>query len=165
VGRATVERGRRLDVAIVDELRRVAHLDGARGQRLDVATVHELRAAPPSSEAGAAHLDGASTSAGSTSPRARAVGRVKGPPHHPSHRRVVRVGTPVAWWSSVALAILRASMLATMMTAPRYTRRPRNRSDGGVARLRQPSRPQQRLNRVTNASPAGAISAPRGFRP
>ena len=37
--------------------------------------------------------------------------------------------------------------LATITTAPTYTRRPRNRTDGGVARWRHPSRPQQRLKR------------------
>ena len=34
-----------------------------------------------------------------------------------------------------------------MTTAPRYTLRPRNRTDGGVTRFRQPSRAQQKLRR------------------
>src|SRR5271170_6249412 len=87
-----------------------------------------------------------------------------GPCHHPSHRFVVRAGTPVTRRTDPSVPSACASMLATSTTAPRYTRRPRNRSDGGVARLRQPSRPQHKLNRRTNSSPACAISAPRGLR-
>ena len=75
-----------------------------------------------------------------------------------------RAGTPVACRSAFAVVRAWAMTLAMITTAPRYTRRPRKRSDGGVARLRQPSRPQQRLKRVTNSSPAAAISAPRGLR-
>ena len=79
---------------------------------------------------------GASSAAGPPSP----VG-----PRSPSHRRS-------------------ATALATITTAPTYTRRPRNRTDGGVARWRHPSRPQHRLKRRPNASAATAISPPRGLR-
>jgi hypothetical protein len=48
-----------------------------------------------------------------------------------------------------------------MTTAPTYTRRPRNRTEGGVARWRQPSRPQQRLKRRAKASAAAAKRPPR----
>ena len=89
---------------------------------------------------------------------------MNGPHHHPSHRRTVRAGTPVVDRISRSAVSACATMLATITTTPRYTRRPRKRTDGGSARLLQPSRPQQRLKRVTDLSPLGAISPPRGLR-
>jgi len=41
----------------------------------------------------------------------------------------------------------RARALTNTTNAPRYTRRPRNRTDCGVVRRRQPSRAQQKLRR------------------
>ena len=65
-------------------------------------------------------------------------------------------GTPVASraWRNVLSAIARTDASST--TPSKYTRRPRNRSEGGSARLRQPSRPQHSECRNVNASPASA---------
>lgn len=84
--------------------------------------------------------------------------------HQRSHRRSVRTGTPLCLLTSLKTLANSAAELASSTTTSRYTRRPRNRSDGGVARLRQPRRPQQSENRRENPSPADAISAPRGLR-
>ena len=91
--------------------------------------------------------DRARAPAAPTAPRtARVV--VNGPRHQRSHRRVVRAGTPVVRVDRArASSAASATTLATITTAPTYTRRPRNRTDGGVARRRHPSRPQQRLKR------------------
>ena len=55
---------------------------------------------------------------------------------------------PKSWESSRTLrGEAPCRMAATKMTtAPRYTFRPRNRTDGGVTLLRQPSRSQQKLS-------------------
>jgi hypothetical protein len=79
---------------------------------------------------------------------------VNGPRHQRSHRRVVRAAMPVDRRVALAARSITATMLATITTAPRYTRRPKNRTDGGVLRRRHPSRPQQRLNRRRKLSPA-----------
>jgi hypothetical protein len=39
------------------------------------------------------------------------------------------------------------SALTNTISAPKYTRRLKNRTEGGVQRRRQPSRAQQKLNR------------------
>ena len=57
-----------------------------------------------------------------------------GPRHQRSHRRVVRAGTPVVRTPAPTVATASATALASTTTAPTYTRRPRNRTDGGVAR-------------------------------
>jgi hypothetical protein len=59
---------------------------------------------------------------------------VNGPRHQRSQRRVVRAAIPVARFAAPALAAARATALATITTAPTYTRRPRNRTEGGMAR-------------------------------
>ncbi len=59
---------------------------------------------------------------------------VNGPRHQRSQRRVVRAATPVARAAARARAAPNALALTTITTAPTYTRRPRNRTDGGVAR-------------------------------
>ena len=82
--------------------------------------------------------------------------------HHALHRRAVRAGTPVSP-ASARPRIASATTLAMITTAPTYTRRPRNRTDGGVARRRHPRRPQQSPIRSIHSSDGGAISAPRGF--
>lgn len=89
---------------------------------------------------------------------------VNDPCHQRSHRRSVRAGTHEARDAALAAANARLRRLATSTTTPRYTRRPRNRTDGGVARLRQPSRLQQRLNRRENAPVISANAPQRGFR-
>jgi hypothetical protein len=86
---------------------------------------------------------------------------VNGPRHHPSHRRVVRAGTPVVQTPALTVAAATATALTSTTIAPMYTRRPRNRTDGGVARWRHPSRPQHRLKRRPIASAAIASSPPR----
>ena len=57
-----------------------------------------------------------------------------------------------------------ANALTSTTTAPRYTRRPRNRTDAGVVRRRQPSRAQQKLTRYGSLSPSTARATPRGLR-
>jgi hypothetical protein len=54
---------------------------------------------------------------------------------------------------------------ATKLTnkGARKTRRPKNRTDGGVTRRRQPSRAQQKLCRDPNAAPISP-HPPRGLR-
>jgi hypothetical protein len=89
---------------------------------------------------------------------------VNEPRHQRSHLRVVRDGTPVARTAALAAMLVSATAAATITTAPTYTRRPKNRTDGGVARRRHPSLPQQRLKRRTHPSAAPAICPPRGLR-
>src|SRR5208282_2843238 len=89
---------------------------------------------------------------------------VNGPRHQRRQRRVVRAATPVVRSAAAALAAARATTLARITTAPTYTRRPRKRNDGGMARRRQPSRPQHRLKRRPSPSPATPSSPPRGLR-
>lgn len=69
--------------------------------------------------------------------------------HHCRHRSTVRRSTPTSDRNLPARrGVSPASIAATSTTsAPRYTRRPKNRNDGGVTRRRQPSRSQQKLNR------------------
>jgi hypothetical protein len=93
-----------------------------------------------------------------------AQGFVNDPRHQRAHRRVVRAETPVVRAAAAAPVTASAIALTTTTTAPTYTRRPRNRNEGGMARCRHPSRPQQRLKRRLNASAAGATSPPRGLR-
>jgi hypothetical protein len=89
---------------------------------------------------------------------------VNGPRHQRSQRRVVRAAMPVDRRAALAVRLIIATMLATITTAPTYTRRPRNRTDGGVARRRHPSRPQQRLNLRWKLSATLPIRPPRGLR-
>src|SRR5262249_46017570 len=65
--------------------------------------------------------------------------------HHTRQRLSVRRLTPVISRRRAArFAVIPPSMaVASTTTADRYTRRPRNRSDGGVVRFRHPSRAQQ----------------------
>jgi hypothetical protein len=55
----------------------------------------------------------------------------------------VRAGTPVPSTVARVFATTCAHTQANTTTTSRYTRRPRNRSDGGSARFRQPAHPQQ----------------------
>jgi hypothetical protein len=59
--------------------------------------------------------------------------------HHAPHRRSVRIGTPVAARASRGTRARCATALASSTTASTYTRRPKNRSDGGSARARHPA--------------------------
>src|SRR5450432_3831000 len=115
-----------------------------------------------SSETGSRPRSGAGTSRADSSMNGLLV--VNGPCHQRSQRRVVRAGTPVARTEALTAIIVMAIALATTTTAPTYTRRPRKRTEGGMARRRHPSRPQQRLKRRSNASAAAASSPPRGLR-
>jgi hypothetical protein len=86
------------------------------------------------------------------------------PRHQRNHRRVVRAAIPVERIAWLAVAVSNATALATITAALAYTRRPRNRTDGGVARRRHPSSLQHRLKRRRNVSAARAITPPRGLR-
>ena len=68
--------------------------------------------------------------------------------HHDAHRFSVLRLTPMIsrnLWSRIGDKVA-PSALSTTTTGPKNTLRPRNRTDGGVTRLRQPSRSQQKLN-------------------
>jgi len=69
--------------------------------------------------------------------------------HHPSHRRTVRLGAPCtpATVAHSPQGFARPAALATTTITEMYTLRPKKRSDGGVARRRQPSRRQHKLSR------------------
>jgi len=70
---------------------------------------------------------------------------------HQARQRVsVRTLTPSSSRRRAARAAVMPSTIAVTntTTAPRYTRRPRYRTEGGVVRRRQPSCAQQKLNRV-----------------
>ena len=85
--------------------------------------------------------------------------------HHFRHRWSVRGLTPTRLRISAALFSVMPCTIAEIRTttAPRYTRRPKNLSDGGVSRRRQPSRSQQKLSR--RQYPSGRPHGPpRGFR-
>ncbi len=83
----------------------------------------------------------------------------------PCHRAMVAPSTPNNLESSrtrrgdgpCRIALIK------MTTTPRYTFLPRKRTDGGVARLLQPSRSQQKLNRWKYSS-GRSSGPPRGAR-
>ena len=85
--------------------------------------------------------------------------------HHDAHRFSVRRLTPTIsrnLWSRFADTVA-LSALNTTTTGPKNTLRPRNRTDGGVTRRRQPSRSQQKLCR--HMLPASiSPGPPRGLR-
>ena len=84
--------------------------------------------------------------------------------HHWRQRATVRRLTPSRSDSCRRAALAPCCVAETSVTtAARYTLRPRNRREGGVARLRQPATAQQKLRRRSSASsdPAGR---PRGLR-
>lgn len=85
--------------------------------------------------------------------------------HHARHRSNVRALTPNSERNSLARGGVTPCRIADTSTtiAPRYTRRPRNRTDGGVVRARQPSVAQHRLNRFSYARSRSA-GPPRGLR-
>src|ERR1017187_264939 len=85
--------------------------------------------------------------------------------HQTSHRRTVRTGTPFTSLTRPRPTsfVSRPIPLAITTTAAKYSLRPRNRSDGGVARLRQPSTRQHRLSLRVYPS-AAPPSSPRGLR-
>ena len=85
--------------------------------------------------------------------------------HHARQRASVRRLAPTSSVSClIRAAVAPCRIVSTSTTtAPRYTLRPRNRSDGGVSRVRQPSSAQQKLNRWLQASMSPA-SPPRGLR-
>jgi len=56
---------------------------------------------------------------------------VNGPRHHRCHRRVVLAAMPVDRRIALDARFIGATMLATITSAPRETRRPRNRTEGG----------------------------------
>ena len=85
------------------------------------------------------------------------------PCHHVRHRWSVRRGTPVTRSACRITPITSTRTEASSTTASQYTRRPRNRTDGGSARRRHPRRPQQSENRIASTSSA-TIQPPRGFR-
>ena len=70
--------------------------------------------------------------------------------HHTRQRLSVRTFTPSHSRSGAArVAVMPPSRAVTKTTtAPRDTRRPRYRTDGGVVRRRHPSAAQQKLKRV-----------------
>ena len=76
--------------------------------------------------------------------------------HHEPHRRKVRRGTPVAFVACRSAAVSCAKTLARRTTTSRYTRRPRNRNEGGNTRLRHPWRPQHNEWRTVHPSAAAA---------
>jgi len=80
--------------------------------------------------------------------------------HHSRQRARVRRDTPNSCDSRAARGGVAPCSMAEINTTivARYTRRRRNRSDGGVLRWRHPSTAQQKLNRrqyVSLSSPAG----------
>src|SRR5271166_6487820 len=85
--------------------------------------------------------------------------------HHLRQRSTVRRSTPTSPDSRCILpAVAPSRMIAISTTvAARWTLRPRNRNDGGVLRVRQPSRAQQKLKRQSCSSPSPA-GRPRGLR-
>ena len=85
--------------------------------------------------------------------------------HHDAHRFSVRKLTPTIsrnLWSRFADTVA-LSALNTTTTGPKNTLRPRNRTDGGVTRRRQPSRSQQKLCRHMMPVPISP-GPPRGLR-
>jgi hypothetical protein len=115
-----------------------------------------------SSDAGSSSSEGGGTMRAQHSRQsASATNTVR---HHVLQRRTVRTGTPVASRSALARAVTSAIALARITTISAYTRRPKKRTDGGVARRLQPSWAQHRLSRRVHASAAGASAPPRGLR-
>ncbi len=101
-------------------------------KRLGGTAYEDKPASLSSNEAGKARRSGAGTRRADRSTNDALA--TNGPRHHRSHRRVVSAGTPVARTTAAAEITASATALARMTTAPMYTRRPRKRTDGGVAR-------------------------------
>jgi hypothetical protein len=81
--------------------------------------------------------------------------------HHRRQRATVRRFTPKSCDTrAIRVSVAPYSMAEISTTiGARYTRGPKNRTDGGVARSRHPSTAQQKLNRQPNVSasrPAGS---------
>src|SRR5271166_1154191 len=84
--------------------------------------------------------------------------------HHLRQRAIVRRSTDTTWLKRSSRASLTPCcrmVISTTMVAT-YTLRPRKRSDGGVARERQPSTAQQKLKRWSCSGPR-RHGRPRGF--
>src|SRR5271166_3098208 len=85
--------------------------------------------------------------------------------HHLRQRAIVRRSTDTTWLKRSSRASLtpccRMAISTTMVAT--YTLRPRKRSDGGVARERQPSTAQQKLKRWSCSGPR-RHGRPRGLR-
>lgn len=85
--------------------------------------------------------------------------------HHDSHRFTVRRGTPASARVLADSAAASARTHAISTTTSAYTRRPRNRTDGGVTRRRQPSVAQHRLSRLDHDAAGSGVTDPnRGLR-
>jgi len=81
------------------------------------------------------------------------------------HRAMVRRSAPKSRFSSRTRRGEGPCRMAAskMTTAPRYTFRPRNRTDGGVILFLQPSRSQQKLS-LQRYDSGRSSGPPRGFR-
>jgi len=100
---------------------------------------------PPANRSSKAAARSASLTGGINRARAARQNkrRTKGPEKNQRHLPAVRPGT-----SAARVVTHRAH--TSKITAAAYTRRPKNRTDGGVLRRRHPSRAQQKLYRRSN---------------